>query len=234
MPTYFNGLGCLVAFAAAIFGLSQQCQAGEAYFPVAPRVASAETAGQPNSAIETSSRYEASLKPSAGSEAEAGQKRETVEIDDSPAVLTFEELLKPIGSIGATAGQNALELPEDRFQSRSPLLMPAERERVSLMYQWAPSGLYHEPLYFRDVSLERYGWSYGPVLQPIASGLRFGYDAALLPYQIGVDLPWDRQYQLGLGRPGSYNPPVRKHLPLSARGALLEAGTVVGGVAFFR
>ena len=45
-------------------------------------------------------------------------------------------------------------------------------------FQWAPANFFHQPLYFDDTPLERYGQSVCPHLQPIISGGRFLPDAA--------------------------------------------------------
>lgn len=50
-----------------------------------------------------------------------------------------------------------------------------------MLVHWMPPNFTHRTLYFEDVTLERFGVSWGPVLQPAASGVRFFYDACWLP-----------------------------------------------------
>jgi len=100
-------------------------------------------------------------------------------------------------------------------------------------FHWQATGLVHNPLYFEDVPLERYGHGCWPLLQPLVSGAHFWGAALSLPYRIGVDSPHKLQYTLGYHRPGTCAPSVREHLPLSAKGAVLQAGAIVGGVYLF-
>jgi len=100
-------------------------------------------------------------------------------------------------------------------------------------YHWQAASLVHNPLYFEDIPLERYGHIYGPLLQPLVSGAHFWGSALTLPYRMGVDPPQNLKYTLGYHRPGSWAPSVREHLPLSAKGTLLQAGAIVGGVYLF-
>lgn len=99
-----------------------------------------------------------------------------------------------------------------------------------LTMTWKASGLCHKPLYFEEVQVERYGHTLGPIVQPVWSGAHFFANIALLPYNMGVHPFNECQYALGYYRPGSCAPRQIPPFPLSARGALLEAGTIVGGV----
>jgi hypothetical protein len=93
-------------------------------------------------------------------------------------------------------------------------------------YHWAPSGLFSNPLYFEDVSLERYGRvSCG---QNVVSGAKFFGTVAILPYKMGVDCPRERQYALGPTRAGNFAPAVCERLPCSLRGMALQASAVTG------
>ncbi len=97
-----------------------------------------------------------------------------------------------------------------------------------LTYTWKASALCHKPLYFEEVQLERYGHSPGPYLDPIVSAAHFFVTIPLLPYYMGIDSPWECQYSLGYYRPGSCAPYMIEPFPISLRGALFEAGAVVG------
>ncbi|TVQ00446.1 MAG: hypothetical protein EA381_07575 [Planctomycetaceae bacterium] len=95
---------------------------------------------------------------------------------------------------------------------------------------WKASNLMHNPLYFQDVNLERYGHTAGPILQPVVSSAHFFANIATLPYQMGVHLPRECQYPLGYYRPGDCAPWITPPVPLSLRGALFQAGAVGAAV----
>lgn len=97
-------------------------------------------------------------------------------------------------------------------------------------YVWKASAACHKPLYFEDVHLERYGHSVSPILQPFASSAHFFGTLPILPYKMGVHPPTECIYTLGYYRPGNCAPWLLDPIPLSARGALFEAGAWVGGV----
>lgn len=99
------------------------------------------------------------------------------------------------------------------------------------MYTWKASALCYKPLYFQQASLERYGHTWGPILQPFISGAQFYLTVPILPYLMGVDPPCECKYALGYYRPGSCAPKMICPVPISLRGGLLEAGIILGGVA---
>ena len=98
-------------------------------------------------------------------------------------------------------------------------------------YMWKASALCHKPLYFEDEALERYGHSWGPCLDPFVSGAHFFCKLPVLPYCMGVTPPNECMYALGHYRPGNCAPYMCDPIPLSCRGALFEAGAVVGAAA---
>ncbi|MEX0818418.1 MAG: hypothetical protein WD070_02460 [Pirellulaceae bacterium] len=112
-------------------------------------------------------------------------------------------------------------LGDDRFE---------QREWLASTMTWKASGVCHKPLYFEEVQLERYGHSAGPVLQPALSGAHFFLNIATLPYQMGMSPPNECEYALGYYRPGNCAPWLLPPIPLSVRGALMEAGVITGGV----
>ena len=95
-------------------------------------------------------------------------------------------------------------------------------------FHWVASNLAHQPLYWDDQPLERYGQSVSPVLQPVLSGVHFFATFPVIPYKIGIDGMYDRVYTLGYYRVGNCAPPTRQHLPFQWDAALLEAGVVTG------
>lgn len=106
----------------------------------------------------------------------------------------------------------------------------AARNWTPITMTWKASGLCHKPLYFEEEQLERYGHTTGPLFQPFLSGAHFFSNIALLPYNMGIHPLNECQYSLGYYRPGSCAPWMIPPFPLSARGALAEAGVVLGGI----
>lgn len=98
-------------------------------------------------------------------------------------------------------------------------------------YLWKASALCHKPLLFEDEQLERYGHSWTPFCQPLVSGAHFFTRLPILPYCMGVEPPNECIYALGHYRPGSCAPYMCNPVPLSWRGALFQAGAVVGAAA---
>lgn len=98
-------------------------------------------------------------------------------------------------------------------------------------FTWTASGLCHKPLYFEQVNLERYGHSVGPIGQPVLSAAHFFLTVPVLPYKMGVHPPNECIYALGYYRPGDCAPYFIPPIPISARGALFQAGAIVGVVA---
>ena len=98
-------------------------------------------------------------------------------------------------------------------------------------YLWKAYALCHRPLYFEDEQLERYGHSFSPCWQPFISGAHFFCTLPVLPYCMGVEPPCECIYALGHYRPGNCAPYMCNPIPLSPRGALFQAGAVVGTAA---
>jgi hypothetical protein len=80
------------------------------------------------------------------------------------------------------------------------------------------------------VALERYGHTWGPVIQPVVSSAHFFATVPLLPYKAGMNPPWECMYPLGHYRPGNCAPYMIDPIPFSLRGGLMQAGAVVGAV----
>jgi hypothetical protein len=101
-----------------------------------------------------------------------------------------------------------------------------------LQKSWVPSNFFHQPLYFDDTPLERYGQSVCPTLQPIISGTHFFLTFPIMPYKLGVDRPYDCVTTLGLYRPGECVPCVREALPYrgEADAVFLQTATTLGWI----
>ena len=109
----------------------------------------------------------------------------------------------------------------------------AERAFPDSIFQWEASDLNHNPLYFEDPALERYGHTYPAIMQPFASATLFGLQLFGLPYQMTLDPIHKRQYALGWYRPGECAPKKLYQIPLNAHAAAVEAGTVTGLIFLF-
>ena len=96
------------------------------------------------------------------------------------------------------------------------------------LFAWEASNLYHNPLYFEDPQLERYGHTWPFFIQPVASVARFTVQAVGLPYQMTIDPSCCRVYPLGYYRPGEYSPKQIHQIPWNTHAALVEAGAVTG------
>ncbi len=96
-----------------------------------------------------------------------------------------------------------------------------------MQYRWAASNITYNPLYFQDVSLERYGHNHG-VFQPVVSVAKFGTQVIGLPYQMALDPPCSCETPLGYYRPGDCAPKLHYQIPLNARAALVQAAAVSG------
>lgn len=102
------------------------------------------------------------------------------------------------------------------------------RQWVDSKITWKASNLMHNPLYFEEVNLERYGQTPGPILEPIVSSAHFFANIAVMPYKMGVHKPSECQYALGYYRPGDCAPWIIPPVPISLRGALYQAGAITG------
>jgi len=107
------------------------------------------------------------------------------------------------------------------------------RRFATTSFTWTAAGHCHKPLYFEDWNLERYGHSYGPLADPFLSAAHFFVRLPALPYQMGVELPWECVYPLGYYRPGDCAPWTVPAVPISARGLAVQAATVTGLVFLF-
>lgn len=105
------------------------------------------------------------------------------------------------------------------------------RNFVPSAVQWKAPGHSHKPAYFEQVQLERYGHEVGPVLQPLISTAHFFGNIAVLPYKMGIHPPNECQYSLGYYRPGNCAPYMVQPVPISLRGAAVQAAAVTGAAA---
>ena len=148
--------------------------------------------------------------------------------NDKPPAVKSDDWRKPIKDVKVTNAPPAGELPPDAAKDLLVEKKPAAgRDWAETQFNWAPTELAHQPLYFDELALERYGQTVAPRLQPVISGAHFFGTFAILPYKMGLDRAHDCVYTLGHYRPGSCAPCVRQGLPFETDAALFEAGTWV-------
>jgi hypothetical protein len=122
------------------------------------------------------------------------------------------------------------DCPEEVRLGSDPYL---GRAFPGLCYNWVASDLYHYPLYFQDVALERYGHTRPYYIQPFVSVPKFMLQGVFLPYQGVLYPPCKKQYALGHYRPGDCVPYKYYPVPLSAKAAVVEAAAVAGGLYLY-
>lgn len=137
----------------------------------------------------------------------------------------YAPLLQSGRSLGGLPSNVASAGPE---VLRLPVQGEIERVAPTTHYHWMASNLTHDPLYFEDVALERYGHTYSPLVQPLVSVSKFGLQLAGLPYQMALNPVWCEQYPLGYYRPGDCAPFLRYRVPFNKEAAVTSAGIYTG------
>jgi hypothetical protein len=120
------------------------------------------------------------------------------------------------------------ELPYECTFGNERLAINSGRQWAQTCYTWKASGLCHKPLYFEQSHMERYGHSWGPLLDPVVSGAHFFASVPMLPYKMGLEPPCECVYPLGHYRPGNCAPHYIEPFPWSIRAAAFEATAVTG------
>jgi hypothetical protein len=169
----------------------------------------------------------------------SSSRANTVEAGDpgSPFMIDFRQ--RPITEVTTNILPRSPIVPDDVAEARLNELGNVSYDSVlmrhwmGLRYCWDAPVLYHQPLYFEQVNLERYG--YGPrhlrAIQPVLSGAHFFATVPTLPYQIASGPLHRVEYALGHYRPGSPAPYRIQYPPLSIPGSLAEAGVIIGLIA---
>ena len=102
------------------------------------------------------------------------------------------------------------------------------RNYEAILYQWQASNLHHNPLYFQDPGLERYGHVHHELVQPFVSVGKFGLQLVGLPYQMTIDPVCKKEYALGWYNPGECAPKQTHQIPWNSTAALNQAAVVTG------
>jgi len=140
-----------------------------------------------------------------------------------------KDMLKSIKDISYDIRQtDAARLPEECSLDSDPYY---GRHFSQTCFMWKASALSTQAAYFEDAQLERHGHTkVCPALQPVVSGAKFFATVPFLPYKMGVTPPNECVYTLGHYRMGSCAPYMREPIPISPRGALFQAGAILGGI----
>lgn len=102
------------------------------------------------------------------------------------------------------------------------------RNYEAILYQWQASNLHHNPLYFQDPGLERYGHMHHELVQPFVSVGKFGLQLVGLPYQMTIDPACRKVYALGWYRPGECAPKQTHQIPWNSTAAINQAAVMTG------
>lgn len=170
---------------------------------------------------------------------DAGEVPETPgdESDNRPRHSGRERLRKDITAIQPTLSYALRGIEEDQLPDDFHEVYNNDEyvvaEHPATVLQWAPTNLYHHPLYFEDPALERYGHTYHPAVQPFASAGRFAVQLAGLPYQMTLNPIHAKEYTLGWYRPGDCAPKKHYQIPFNEEATLMEAAVIAGMILIF-
>ena len=140
----------------------------------------------------------------------------------------FKSLAQISLNIGITEGDQPQDCSANLFQSQ--MVNAPARPPINMTVFWAASELWHQPLYFEDPVLERYGRTYHPLIQPALSFAHFFGTLPIIPYKIGLDRTHDRIYTLGYFRPGSHVPNIGYKLPFEKDAVVMQGGTLTAAI----
>ncbi|MBL8818524.1 MAG: hypothetical protein JNL58_21025 [Planctomyces sp.] len=160
----------------------------------------------------------------------ADESNATAQEGDSTKSKSLLRLNRDIATIEptldyATRGIEARRLPPD-FYEKMDHGEYVPRKHSPVVFQWAPTNLYHHPLYFEDPGLERYGHTYHPIVQPFASTGKFAHQFITLPYQMALNPVHSKDYTLGWYRPGDCAPKKTYILPFNEEASVVHIATM--------
>jgi len=148
--------------------------------------------------------------------------------------------LRPIGALtvgiapptpkeGNAAGELPENLAQHRFGDLEPLLVESEPFQPWNAYgQLVLSADFcHQPLYFEDANLERYGRSHG-VFQPFISAAKFYGSVPALPYKMVSEPPRVCLKDDSRWPAGGMAPHQRSLPPVDVKAGVVEAAVIVG------
>lgn len=115
----------------------------------------------------------------------------------------------PLNSIGISAQPEPGDMPKDYSGNLFAVdEQPMRKDWPEREFNWEAPELWHQPFYFDDVPLERYGQSVWPARQAWISGMRFYMTFPILPVKLWADPPFTKVASYGYYRVGDDNPAV--------------------------
>lgn len=133
--------------------------------------------------------------------------------------------LAPITSISLDAKpkpdpqtQNEIQFPEDiakRELAKHGTIQHTtgtSRDWMMTEYSWEAPVMSHNPLYFEQENVERFGLTKSQFFQPLFSGAHFYSSMLILPYKTASKPFDDRVYAMGHYRPGNNVPPQEQDM----------------------
>jgi hypothetical protein len=163
---------------------------------------------------------------------------------DDPASSEIEPLPGQASLFGRLGNEQS-KLPDDDFlfyeatdkqlegTTRQSLLPESDAAPLVIwsdeVFTWAAPNLFHQPLYFEEPNLERYGVGPRRILHAPISAAHFFTNIAVLPYQVASTPPRTRHYTLGHYRPGDRVPYRFHRAPFSVKGFVAQ-GAVAAGI----
>jgi len=208
---------------------------------VAERVEESDTSPAPlsfpsNSETKTADNEDA-FDPDLMSDEDSTEDSSAETTSSEPAFLPIDQI-KPYHDYAPPQPKNSsdrgvLSPSDDRSPAfvSLPESMIYDRQFNDLEYMWEPANLFHNPLYFEDPELERYGHTSGQFLQPLASVGRMSVQLIGLPYQMTIDPPDSCQSPLGYHRPGECVPARHARIGWNPYAAVVT-GLFYTGIAF--
>ncbi|WP_145223980.1 hypothetical protein [Gimesia algae] len=173
-----------------------------------------------------------SVPPAPESGAAIPETKQMKQKTNSPHLVELG--LKPLTELTLNTKPSTGELPVNTAGAQlekipvEQVVMGTTRDWSLTTKEWEAPAIPCNPLYFEEPYLERYGYNYGPAIQPFISAGRFFGRVPALPYMIGANPIHECEYDLGYERPGNCPPYQVERLPFSARGVLFESLTVTG------
>ncbi|MDX1963450.1 MAG: hypothetical protein SFX18_09875 [Pirellulales bacterium] len=146
--------------------------------------------------------------------------------------------IKPLDRISLNLTPSAGTLPRDpasaKFASAGEVdtRWQTDRQWLPWTYAWQAPVFAHQPTYFEEPNLERYGHTAG-CWQPLLSGAHFFGTIPLLPYKMSLDHPHECIYTLGHGRPGNCNAWQPPSCYFDPKALVVEGGVVTGLIFLF-
>jgi hypothetical protein len=151
----------------------------------------------------------------------------------APSTLIANDGLRPLTQVTLDIQPLPGEVPPDvaahKFAQAGQIPQPmgACRPWQPSVFWWEAPAFCHQPLYFEEINLERYGYSCG-VAQPFVSAAHFFGTVPAMPYLMTVDKPRECVYTLGHYLPGSCAPYHTYCPPPSLKAGLAEAAVITG------